>query len=182
MIDAGYMAKSVSAKPVDLDISGVNDIFSVSSCISDDFADYINFWAHNGCWLFDSPDIILELAKIHAIDLTGMTLFFYQIFEFEWSEQDHAWREFTPESTFPTSVIPPQKCHLEGFDVATFWSGNTAECSPLSCNGLAAEIPVNTHCLISSFDDAKRFLEEGKFNHSEPGPFRIFAIYSVDWP
>ena len=181
MIDAGYMARAISAKPEDLDLPGVDDIYSFSSCISDYFADYINFWAHNGYWLFDSPKIILDLASTHAINLNGAKLFFYQVYEFEWSEHDRAWREFTPESSFPTSVVAPHKCHLEGFDVATFSNGNSAECSPLSCNGLAADMPVNTHCLISSFDNAKRFLEEGKFNNSEPGPFRIFAVYSTEW-
>jgi hypothetical protein len=25
-------------------------------------------------------------------------------------------------------------------------------------------------------------LDQGKFNNSEPGPYRIFAVYSVPWP
>jgi hypothetical protein len=27
----------------------------------------------------------------------------------------------------------------------------------------------------------KQLLDEGKFNNSESGPFRIFAVYSVQW-
>ncbi|MSP38502.1 MAG: hypothetical protein EXR70_08435 [Deltaproteobacteria bacterium] len=181
MIDAGYMAKRSCAKPDLFNIAGVDDIYSVSGCISEDFADYIDFWAHNGYWLFDSPKIILDLAKDHSIDLHGTPLFFYQVYEYEWSEQDHAWRKVSPEPSFPTNVTQPTDVQLEGFDVATFSCGNSAECSPLSCNGLGAEIAVNSHCLIPSFDDAKRFLEEGKFDNSEPGPFRIFAVYCVDW-
>jgi hypothetical protein len=36
--------------------------------------------------------------------------------------------------------------------------------------------------LFSSFDEAKAHLERGAFNNSEPGPYRIFAVYSVGWP
>jgi hypothetical protein len=76
----------------------------------------------------------------------------------------------------------PSKKTLEGFDVVTFYAGNSPECSPLSCNGLADTIPTNQHCLIESFEDAKAALDGGEFNNSEPGPYRIFAVYSVDWP
>jgi len=41
---------------------------------------------------------------------------------------------------------------LEGFDVTTFSVANSPECSPLSCNDLAADIAVNKHCLFDSFD------------------------------
>jgi len=71
---------------------------------------------------------------------------------------------------------------LEGFDVATFFAGNSAECSPLSCNGVASEIETNRHCLLNSFEAAEDALNSGKFAVGEPGPHRIFAGYSVDWP
>ena len=68
---------------------------------------------------------------------------------------------------------------LEGFDVATLSRHNKAECSPLSCNSLAKTIPTNEHCLIPTFEEAKDKLEQGLFDNSEPGPFRIVSVYSV---
>jgi hypothetical protein len=68
---------------------------------------------------------------------------------------------------------------LAGYDVATFAAGTSPECSPLSCNGLAAELAANRHCLFESLEQAKQSLETGKFDHSEPGPFRIFAVYTL---
>jgi hypothetical protein len=59
--------------------------------------------------------------------------------------------------------------------------GTSPECSPLSCNSLAAAITFNRHCLFESLDQAKQSLETGQFDNSEPGPFRIFAVYTVDW-
>ena len=57
MIPVGYMAKRVYKRPDWLQVDHVIDIFSVSGCVSEDFADYIGFWKHNGYWFFDSPEI-----------------------------------------------------------------------------------------------------------------------------
>jgi len=69
-----------------------------------------------------------------------------------------------------------------GFDVVSFSQQNSPECSPLSCNALAQSTPVNRHCLLATFEDAVTALEAGRFDNSEPGPFRIFAVYSVPRP
>ena len=65
--------------------------------------------------------------------------------------------------------------------MATFSNKNMPECSPLSCNYLARELPTNSHCLLNSFEDAEKNVTNGTFNNSEPGPYRIFAVYSVNW-
>jgi len=71
---------------------------------------------------------------------------------------------------------------LEGFDVVTFTAGNLPEHSPLSCNGLAENLPTNSHCLFDMFAEAETSLNSGRFEECEPGPYRIFAVFSVDWP
>ena len=71
---------------------------------------------------------------------------------------------------------------LEGYDVVTFSARTSAECSPLSCNVLAAEMETNEHCLLPSFERAAQLLEEGRFTNAEPGPYRVFAVHSVSWP
>ena len=53
MTPVGYMAKHIASRPDWLKANEVEDIYSVSNCVSDDFADYINFWKHNGYWFFD---------------------------------------------------------------------------------------------------------------------------------
>jgi len=70
MIPAGYMAKRVVVKPDWIDAKQVTDIYSVSRHVSDDFADYINYWKHNGYWLFDSPEIIVTVANANSIGST----------------------------------------------------------------------------------------------------------------
>jgi hypothetical protein len=175
---AGYMAKHLR-KPDGFQASNGLDVFSVSGCISKNFADYIPYWKHNGYWLFDSPEIIRALASENSISLSGASLFYYETYGMEFDGQN--WNHFKPES-FPTNVVPPSDKTLEGFDVVTFFARSSPECSPLSCNGLSKKIPTNQHCLLNSFEEAYEKVSVGAFNDSEPGPYRIFAVYCVEWP
>ena len=179
MIAAGYMSKRVSKRTDWLKAINVVDIFSVSGCVSHDFTDYIDYWKHNGYWLFDSPEIIENVAREHSIALDGTDLFFYEVYEKEFDGQN--WSLYEPDASFPTNVVPPLEKTLEGFDVVTFFAKNAPECSPLSCNGMAEELRTNEHCLLASFDDAHSNVSSGLFNNSEPGPYRIFAVYSINW-
>jgi hypothetical protein len=76
MMPAGYIAKLVLTKPDWLPADQVADIYSVSGCTSSMFGDYIDYWKHNGFWLFDSPKIIQNIARENSIDLAGTTLFY----------------------------------------------------------------------------------------------------------
>jgi hypothetical protein len=171
MIPAGYMAKRVVVKPDWIDATQVIDIYSVSQCVSRNFADYVNYWKHNGYWLFDSPEIIVALASANGIALSGTKLYYYEIYEHEFDDSTEQWRDFAPEPSFKTLVLPPSQRHLEGFDVVTFSVHTSPECSPLSCNSYATKIPTNEHCLLSSIDSAREAVENGRFDDSEPGPF-----------
>ncbi len=178
MIPAGYMYKKVVPAPHGVR-SPSPDVYSVSGCISKCFADYIPYWRHNGYWLFDSPRIIRALANENAIDLSGLTLFYYEVFEQQYEAASHRWLPFAPEPSFSTNVHQPPETQLEGYDVVTFSAQTSPECSPLSCNSLADSVPVNSHCLFESFEEAKQSIEQGIFDDAEPGPFRIFAVHTV---
>jgi len=180
MVPAGYMAKRVVERPDWLPAERVSNIYSLSGCVSANFADYIDFWKHNGYWLFDSPEIIIEIARANKIDFAESVLFFYEIYELQFGSGN--WTRFEPEASFGTKVSVPELKVLEGYDVVTFSVQTSPECSPLSCNALAATVETNTHCLLHSFDEARTLLENGTFDDSEPGPYRIFAVYSVPWP
>ncbi len=176
------MAKYVSIRTDWLKAEHVADIYSISSHVSKDFADYMNFWKHNGYWLFDSPQAILEVAKENSLDLVNTRLFYYEIHELEYDEDDHSWKPFAAVPSLKTHVVEPGTKHLEGYDIVTFSCRTSPECSPLSCNSLAAEVETNEHCLLPSFEKATQLLADGRFKNSEPGPYRVFAVYSVQWP
>jgi hypothetical protein len=180
MIPVGYMYKLVVSKPDWLKTDQVKEIYSVSGCVSKDFDGWINYWKHNGYWFFDSPKIIKEIAKENDIDLSGMKLFFYRVYENQWNDEAGEWEDFKPEESFETNVELPKSSTLHGFDITTFTAQTSAECSPLSCNHMAEELEASPNCLLSSFEEAKQLIESGAFNQCEPGPYRIFEVYSVE--
>ena len=179
MTPAGYMAKRVVKRPDWIQAPKVDDVYSVSGCVSEYFADYIKYWKHNGYWFFDSIEIIKSLADEQTIDLLDCRFFYYEVFEEEFNDEKEMWQAVRPEEGFRTAVVTPAKKQLEGYDVVTFSAHTSPECSPLSCNNLAATIETNHHCLFGSFDEAKAHIEAQHFDNSEPGPFRIIAVYSV---
>jgi hypothetical protein len=182
MIPAGYMAKRVSSRPEWLKAERVVDIYSVSNCVLEDFDDYIDSWKHNGYWFFDSPEIIQEVAEERSVDLMGTRLFYYEVYELEFDGNEGLWKPFKPEPSFKTQVIIPSTKQLEGYDVVTFFVRTSAECSLLSCNSLAEEVETNQHCLLCSLEHAQDLLRQGQFKNTEPGPYRIFSVYSMEWP
>ena len=139
--------------------------YSVSGCVSEDFDDYMNYWKHNGSWIFDSPEIIKNLAAQNSIQIEGASLFYYEAHETEFDGE--RWHPWSPEPSFPTNVTVPSTKQLEGFDVVTFYARNLPEHSPLSCDSLAEQLPRNAHCLLDSFDEAETNLSNGAFNKSE---------------
>jgi hypothetical protein len=180
MTPAGYMAKRIVKRPDWIQAPKVDDVYAVSGCVSEYFTDYIKYWKHNGYWFFDSVQTIKSLAEAQAISVGGCKFFYYEVFEKEFNDEAEQWQSFKPDDGFKTSVIVPPKKVLEGYDVVTFSVHTSPECSPLSCNNLAASVETNRHCLFASFDEAKARIEGHAFDNSEPGPFRIFAVYSVD--
>src|SRR5579864_8150564 len=153
MTPAGYMAKRVHKRPDWLKAPNIAEIYSVSGCISEDFADYVDYWKHNGFWFFDSPEIIKNVATENSIQLEGTSLFYYEVHEKEFDGA--VWQPYAPEPSFPTNVLAPVRKRLEGFDVVTFYARSLPECSPLSCNSMAEELPTNAHCLFESFEEAE---------------------------
>lgn len=181
LVPAGYLYKQVVNKPDWLNAPQVEEIFSVSACLSADFADYIPHWQHNGYWFFNSPGVMQDIANQIGLSLAGMKLFYYEAW-FEQFEPPGRWTPFTPEPSFDTQIQIPQDKQLRGFDVVTFSAGSSPECSPLSCNGLAAELPVNRYCLLESLAAGQIALEKGVFAAGEPGPHRLLAVYECSTP
>jgi len=178
MIPAGFMAKKVRPAPEWLKAGAALDVYSVSNCLSEAFCDYSGHWKHNGYWLFDSPAAIHEVAQAESVDLSECAVFYYEVHEQQFDERRKIREWFGPLDALETRVAVPEARQLEGYDVVSVSGGNAPECSPLSCNGLASSIPVNRHCLLASLDEAKDLLERDVFVNCEPGPYRVFAVFS----
>lgn len=179
MIPAGYLYKRVVVRPDGFADARVVDICSVSGHINAAFADYFAHWRHNACWLFDDPATMRDIAAAEGIDLAGMTLFYYEVLAEQFEEAARSWASIPGSWRAASAMRPPATKTLLGYDVVTFSQGNAPECSPLSCNGLSTRVAINAHCLLDTCAAACEALEKGVFYNSEPGPFRVLAVYSV---
>ncbi|MEI9982100.1 MAG: hypothetical protein WDN69_02095 [Aliidongia sp.] len=173
------MLKKVASPPAWLDVPSIECVHSVSGCVSEDFFDYIPLWRHNGWWRFDTPSILKNIVEEQVLNPESFTLFYYEAFEQEYDAEDNEWQPIRPEPSFPTAVVPPSTMHLSGYDVVTFSVHNAPECSPLSCNMLAQTLVANRFCLFENFESAYDAVAGGKFDDSEPGPYRVIAVYAV---
>jgi hypothetical protein len=181
MIPLGYLAKRIPVERPDwLKAPAVVDVYSVSACVNDTLAFYdVLDCSQNGYGMFDSPAVIAATAELNKISLMGSRLFFYEAHESELDGDE--WIPVLPDDSFDTKVVPPSTKELVGFDVVTLIDGPNSH-SPLSCNGVAAEVHTNPHCLFETISDAMAALKKGAFEGSEEGPYRIYAVYSVTWP
>ena len=179
MIQLGYMAKQVVRDPDWLDASQVKQICAVSNCISKEFCDYVTYWQHNRYWFFNSLTKIEHVCHKAGLNLSAFTLFYYEGHDLQYDAEAETWSPYLPECDFETAVDLPQNATRLGFDIVTYSTGTQPECSPLSCNHLAEEVPVNEYCLLDSMQEAIQLLESGACDNTEPGPFRVIAVHQV---
>lgn len=181
MIPLGYLAKRIpDERPDWLKAPAVVDVYSVSDCVNDTLAVYdVPDCPHNGYGMFDSPAVIASTAELNKISLVGSMLFFYEAHGLELDGDE--WVPVLPDDSLDTKVVAPSTKELLGFDVVTLIDGPNSH-SPLSCNGVAATVHTNPHCLFETQDDAVAALTSGAFEGAEGGPYRIYAVYSVTWP
>jgi hypothetical protein len=65
-----------------------------------------------------------------------------------------------------------------GFDAVSKYMDSVLgfECSPLSCNALAPEWPVNRHCLLESLEVAVQAAERFSVDQPEPGMYYVAEV------
>lgn len=182
MIPAGYLYKRVEREPSWLEPSPVREVCSVSGCVSGNHELFDPlFLPENNAKLADGPECFVRAAehKGCGLDLAGHTLFYYEMLETEFDDEERRWRDIPPE-TLPRLEQGPERSMLLGYDVAVFNPSVCGiGCSPLSCNQIAKEVEVNEYCLFDTLSQAVEALDNGLFAHCEPGPYRIFSVYEV---
>ncbi|MDZ4271670.1 MAG: hypothetical protein U0975_03270 [Erythrobacter sp.] len=142
-------------------------------------------WKHNGFGVANNPQVLWGIAQEGAVELSGSKLYFYCAYEHElesdgWTFDSDLWRPISPAASAGVSneVIVPNGSEsgtLLGYDVVVF--GDYLEHSPLSCNSIASELPVNRYCLFDDLEEAKEAIENGKFGGGcEDGVYKIFSV------
>ena len=173
MIDAGFFAKRVAQKPEFLQAPRVREICSVSQCISSGPEKWIELWLHNDLGWFNR--IADAVRAIPAGEESHYRLFAYRLYPEVFTQGGRV------PHVIPANVEPEPIS--EGFRSLGFDSANKSmasvlglECSPLSCNGMAAEMAVNEFCLFSELPDAIAGAERFAAEQPEPGDYYVIEV------
>jgi hypothetical protein len=172
MTNGGYFVKYVVSRPEWLD-ADVAEICSVSNCISKPPEGWIEHWLHNELGWFNRISDARQL--IPADGHATCRLFGYRLYA-EFFRQGSGVRIVVPADVRPDPV--PEGFRSLGFDAISksLESILGFECSPLSCNSMAAELRANEHCLFESLDaaidGAARFSRE----QPEPGDYYVIEV------
>jgi hypothetical protein len=150
--------------------AGVSEMCSVSTCLAPAPEGWIDHWRHNDLGFFDSPEIAQGIIPAGA---TGFSIFAYRLFPQRYEDGLASPFAITPVSPRPLGST----FRSLGFDVVSKSASHYFECSPLSCNSLAGEVPVNRYCLIESLDVAVGLAIRASVGDAEPGPYYILEVF-----
>lgn len=171
----GYFAKPTMKRTEWPRSDAVEEICSASNCISGCDWDWIDEWQHNEMWVFDSPgsawSVVPEDARARC-DIFG-----YQLYPVRFVKGC--------QKPFTIPKVDPQPLSSAfdklGYDLVSRDTETAFSHSPLSCNGLAAEVPTNRYCLLDTADEAFALAPTlevpGQPMRGEPGPYFIVEIW-----
>jgi hypothetical protein len=167
----GYFPKQLFPSPDRLRARGIEEIASVSLCISEGPEGWHEAWKHNAWGCFANPDVAWSLVPSHQRQ--DYWLYAYALYPVEyWNGREKPLDVDAPE------VMPlGPEYELVGLDVVSRSAGVYFECSPLSCNMLAEEIATNRYCLFSELNDARELARSADDNGCEPGPYHVLEVW-----
>ncbi len=180
----GYMAKKVEKRPDWLKADGVEEICSVSNCISEGLSEAaFEQWLHNGLCLYDRESTVQVLLTEEA-DAQAFIIFALKLLPIAFAPEREQPIQTSdlPDRAGPVpnaEPLPPDYDKL-GYDcVQTEWPLTVAGfgCSPLSCNGMAREIAVNRYCLIDTLDRAIETARIFAREQPEPGDYYVVEVW-----
>lgn len=171
----GFFAKNTSTAVSDMGDYGIEEICSVSECMSRGPQGWVDKWKHNtDWWVFDTEQLALSVIED---DPARYDLYAYKLFPFR----------FDGETRESMEVDSPAQGDLSaykqiGYDIVSRYCGPSFGHSPLSCNGGYADYPINRYCLLDQADDSLRICAEiakdaAEKGSWEPGPYCMVKVY-----
>jgi len=173
MVDAGYFPKRIEQRPEFVKAPTVREICSVSNCISSGPENWIDLWLHNEFGWFNN---ITDAKRIIPAGQEN----FYRLFAYRIHPEIFREGGRLP-LLIPPDVVPepiPHSFRRLGFDSVqrSIYGVLGFECSPLSCNAMADEIPTNEFCLFDSFEAGLSGADRFSREQPEPGNYYLIEV------
>ena len=165
----GYFPKNTSVPAAWSASEQVKEICSVSHCVNSPPPDWIDRWLHNEWGFFNSQQ---DATSVVPSGCEGFSVFAYRLLPVRFVH-GRAERLAIGDLT----VEPMQAAFVSlGFDVVNKVWSVFFECSPLSCNYMAGEVPVNDFCLVADLEQAILLAERFSREEPEPGPYYVLEV------
>ncbi|TRW89118.1 hypothetical protein FK535_02330 [Mycolicibacterium sp. 018/SC-01/001] len=172
----GFLARAVAPRPDFLARAPITDVCSVSEHLSPGPPDRFDRLVHNTAGAYDTE--ALAWSVVPEAERSAYTLFAYRAMCVRFDGGDS--EPWSPADEWPgLSAVADLSTYVSiGYDIVNTSIGMWFDCSPLSCNSIAEEHPVNAHCLIDDLEVAtglaRVFANDGA--HVEPGPYHVVEV------
>ena len=143
---------------------------------------WIDHWKHNtNTWLFDSPEAAWSVVP--SSQRGRYQIYAYRLLPTLFHEAGGETGHSLPELT---AVPIPNDFVRLGYDAVVRNVGKTEGdlnfppsfgCSPLCCNGMSEEYPVNRYCLVDDLDTAISMARDFATGNCEPGAYCVVEVW-----
>ena len=172
----GFFPKNTAHDVSWLGVSHVEEICSVSNCMSKPPKDRIEHWKHNTTWWFYDSEV--DAWEVTGDEREAYDIYAYTIFPVV----------FDGAGEHPVEVITTAKGSLIDYEFIGFDAASKEPDvagflhSPLSCNRGADTYRVNRFCLMDELEEAWRITREIARDAKErgtwePGMYYLFEVY-----
>ena len=201
----GYFPRHTLRRPVAPSLRNVEEVCSLGQYGQYGPENWVDQWQHNTMWLYDSEEIALKVMA-NAIDIhiepdpgrnppwqvrltreprTEFDYYAYKLFPLRFTNGKEERLNLPSMKVLPL----PSDYRRLGYDAvngvqcsdpgnATYWA--EFGCSPLFCNGMANQIPVNRYCLIDEPERAFEVARSFSVGDVEPGPYFVVEVWRKD--
>jgi hypothetical protein len=152
------------------------EIGSVSDCLSERPPSWQENWDFNRSSFWNDEASALATVPVGGI---GFRMHCYRLVPLLFSggmprvvEASELFTETLPDLPVSNNVSSYQPLGFDVVETSPLGFG----CSPLSCNGMAAEIPVNRYCLIADLEMALDVGQRFGVEQPEPGPYVVVEV------
>jgi hypothetical protein len=171
----GYFPKTTMGRNDWFGNAPVQEVCSVSDCMSGAPTGWIDEWKHNAWFVYDTEEMAWRV--VHD-DPAAYDMYAYKLFPFV----------FDGGAGSAVDVVSTATANLSDFDFVGYDPVSREldvigfGCSPLSCNKGFERYPVNRFCLLDDLEGAWRITDEiakaAKETGSwEPGPYCLCEVY-----